>query len=357
MRSLIRLGFTLVELLVVIAIIGILIALLLPAVQAAREAARRSQCSNNMKQVGLALHNYHDVHKTFPPWAILYGDPMVRQHTVAYHHPWPLMILPFMEQTALYDGIDLGMPVCPEPPAVSGQGQAVVSTQVATLLCPTSMKLELNQTRNMAYTNYAGSEGYHWWSGANFTRAAHYIPWGFGNEFTHDADLSGVFTQYTKRSNQELCVKIKDITDGTSNTVMVSEVNSTGYAAKPGGHSGSRACGTGIPRMGRGDQVFRPAFVWIGIYGECTTQYYTRPDGTAAVANQWWPAGWPYPFSPSYITAYGPNTNWPGASSLHPGGLNCLLGDGSVRFVGETITWPTWAMINAHKDKFSVDQF
>jgi prepilin-type N-terminal cleavage/methylation domain-containing protein len=109
MRLTSRRGFTLVELLVVIAIIGVLVALLLPAVQAAREAARRTQCTNNMKQLVLGLHNYHDVNKRFPPSGILAGDikvpvpPANAPSTVPYHHTWLMMMLPFVEQTPLYD--------------------------------------------------------------------------------------------------------------------------------------------------------------------------------------------------------------------------------------------------------------
>src|SRR5687768_6007213 len=96
-------GFTLVELLVVIAIIGVLVALLLPAVQAAREAARRTQCSNNLKQIGLAMHNYHDTHKQFPPAYVAdsNGTPM---------HSWRVLILPYIEANHIYDRYDQTQP-------------------------------------------------------------------------------------------------------------------------------------------------------------------------------------------------------------------------------------------------------
>jgi prepilin-type N-terminal cleavage/methylation domain-containing protein len=101
-----RVGFTLVELLVVIAIIGILVALLLPAVQAAREAARRSECTNNLKQIGVALHNYHDTHKMFPPgWIPQTGMPGGGS---GYAWGWGTAILPFMEQASLPDQIQYG---------------------------------------------------------------------------------------------------------------------------------------------------------------------------------------------------------------------------------------------------------
>ena len=108
-----RKGFTLVELLVVIAIIGILIALLLPAVQAAREAARRSQCSNNLKQIGLALHNYHDANKTFPfAWMVYATD--VPGFSDLNAQVWGTRILPYLEQTALYDQYDSRFPALNE---------------------------------------------------------------------------------------------------------------------------------------------------------------------------------------------------------------------------------------------------
>ena len=133
----------------------------------------------------------------------------------------------------------------------------------------------------------------------------------------------------------------------------------SGYKEKTGGPNGFRMNGTGMPRRSNGEQVFRSAFVWTGIYGECCqgNMYYTAPDGGGALNGQWFLGGWPYPFSPTYITAYGINANWPGASSLHPGGLNVLLADGSARFATETMSWPTWAMINGIHDKYTTTGF
>lgn len=120
-------GFTLVELLVVIAIIGLLTALLLPAVQAARESARRASCTNNMKQIGIALHNYHDAHKTFPPMVVLGGNSLAIPRP-AYHHTWLTKILPFLEQRSIYDLMDARLPAwdaannAPMPHMISAVG-------------------------------------------------------------------------------------------------------------------------------------------------------------------------------------------------------------------------------------------
>ncbi len=336
-------GFTLVELLVVIAIIGILIALLLPAVQAAREAARRSQCMNNIKQIGLALHNYHDTFRTFPPSGVLYGDPeagtaRTTVHTLPYHQSWLLMILPFMEQAPLYDTVDKFLPVWLGP---GGQPQQVVSTQVGTLKCPTALEADLSGTRNIAYTNYAGSEGYHWWQTAML---GPWLSWWSLVQAPRTADFSGVFTVTRTR-------KMSDITDGTSNVIAVAETNTNGYK-----WGAIRTCGTGTPRLNtNGERVFRAAFVFTGRYGECCERgWYTDPAG----GSTWWfPAGGPYPFSPTYLSAWGPNANWPGAGSLHPGGLNTLFADGSSHFITETIPWHTWAKLNAISDGNTVSGY
>ena len=103
-----RSGFTLVELLVVIAIIGILVALLLPAVQAAREAARRMSCGNNLKQIGLALHNYHDTYKTMPPAIVYTRPPAQNARNGRPYWGWGALVLPYVEQTPLHDALDPG---------------------------------------------------------------------------------------------------------------------------------------------------------------------------------------------------------------------------------------------------------
>ncbi|MFM7869824.1 MAG: DUF1559 domain-containing protein, partial [Planctomycetaceae bacterium] len=131
-------GFTLIELLVVIAIIAILIALLLPAVQQAREAARRTQCKNNLKQIGLALHNYHDTHGRFPPTQIMVAymganntNPQPRNHT------WVSLVLPYLEQATLYSSINFSAAM-----HLNGvyqtlsTGETIVSRKLPVLQCP-----------------------------------------------------------------------------------------------------------------------------------------------------------------------------------------------------------------------------
>lgn len=321
-------GFTLVELLVVIAIIGVLVGLLLPAVQAAREAARRMSCSNNMKQLGLALHNYHDTHGKFPTGVIWGPGPLSSvPYTEPYHHTWNVMILPFMEQQPLYDSVDMALPIW---------GQPIRSTQVATFRCPSDGgRWEVSETSDIAVTNYAGSEGYHWWTTANIGNSA---PWNtYADPITKAADVTGIFTQTKTR-------RMADVTDGLSNTLVVAEADSMGFGGGP-----IRTCGTGLRRSGT--PVFRSAFVGTGYAGwggnEGGTQRVVNPDGSSKGNTGWFRN---HAFPPTFISAWGPNSNWPGPSSYHPGGIQATFGDGSVSFISETVDYGTWLKLAAHAD-------
>jgi prepilin-type processing-associated H-X9-DG protein len=333
-----------VELLVVIAIIGILIALLLPAVQAAREAARRSQCTNNMKQIGLALHNYHDSNRTFPPTAI-WGSPVPGSPTATqgpYHPTWLTVILPYLEQQPLYDSVDFRLPMYGATP------QRIVSTQVGVLQCPTDVELDLSQNRNIAYTNYAASEGYHWWPTAIF---GNWAPWNsYG--FTQTCDVSGLFSPGNTN-------KVRDIRDGTSNVVVVAEVNSTGYK-----WGQVRANGTGVPRINNNEKVFRAAFLAVGVHGYCcdsNATYHAKFGGTCPFVDPegGTPSGWgtwaaPYTLQPAFWNHRGLNEEWPGASGMHPGGINATFGDGSVHFISETIPWAEWVKLMGIGDGYTL---
>ncbi len=177
-------GFTLIELLVVIAIIAILIALLLPAVQQAREAARRSTCKNNLKQIGIALHNYHDTHKTLPPgW--------VNRTASTRGHGWAAMILPFMDQANLYNDIDF------EAQPTSG-ASSVSGTIISAYLCPSDASSQRNPDYgNNGKLNYPACIG----------DAGH-------GDATSPTD--GLFFMNSS-------ISFRDVTDGTSQTIAVGE--------------------------------------------------------------------------------------------------------------------------------------
>lgn len=307
-----RRGFTLVELLVVIAIIGILVALLLPAVQAAREAARRMSCGNNCKQLGIALHNYHDSHGVFPPESIWsYDPPSGRQPR---NYTWISLMLPYLEQQPLYNDINFKQPIWNQ---VDGSGNRIVGLQLKILTCPSDPAISRDNgvgSHGMSFTNYAGAEGYDWW-----------------NRRTHP--LGGVFTLNTS-------TKMRDILDGTSNTIAIGEVSSFGFAG--GGHQRS---GNGNRRNSSTAAVFRPALVTIPFSDSQTRgANYLAPDGSSVSNWQWWRAR-PHAYKATYIHCFGINNEWPGASSHHPQGAQFVLADASVQFLSDSTDYPGEASI------------
>ncbi|MFQ5731091.1 MAG: DUF1559 domain-containing protein [Planctomycetaceae bacterium] len=317
-----RRGFTLIELLVVISIIAILIALLLPAIQQAREAARRSSCQNNLKQIGLALHNYHDVYKTFPPEAI-WSEPVDRRgfNRAAFprNFTWIAMILPYLEERQLYDRINFSFPILPQTHV---DGSMLVAKKIKVLMCPSDPGFASGMNRhNIAWTNYAGAEGWDYLARRN-------------------GPLAGVFTLLT-------ITRIRDILDGTANTIMVGEVTTNGF-------KGSRFGGRGVQRVAL-DRVFRASLVaplaepCIAISNRTDgfkpyPAHLVRADGTVPICradgttiNWWGRFRNPQVYKPTYIDSYAINSDFPGPSSMHPGGAQFLMADGSARFISENI--------------------
>lgn len=330
-----RRAFTLVELLVVIAIIGVLVSLLLPAVQAAREASRRSSCGNNIKQLGIALHNYHDTHRKFPMAGFLTAPPVTSSTSLPYHHTWLTALLPFMEQTALYDSTNMLLPAWTNPTP-----QVIVTREIPTIRCPSDGGYTgpTSEHHNIGLTNYAGSEGYHWWETA-------YLDPGWGGNWTQlrkAGDYSGLFTV-------NRLFDMANIMDGTSNTVVVAETDSYGF--KWGAFQTS---GTGVRRLRGGESVFRSAFVYTAVNGRAMYPPFVRPDGGGIAEGQWFRAA-PHSYCPSYLTAWGPNVEWPGASAMHAGGIvQGLRGDASVGQYQKNINWGVWVAINGIEDGASV---
>ena len=221
-------AFTLVELLVVIAIIGILVALLLPAVQAAREAARRIQCVNNLKQLGLAVHNFHDTHQAVPPCSLTGGG----------HLTWFYQILPYMELTALHDQFLEGHKYYVQPPAA-------VQTQVPHYYCPSRSRTErlsvngnsrggATQINGGSLTDYAMNAGdgelYPWWGGG-WPYVGNLDQNGVASSTYKNGTSSGILTGtysggsdpwniYTEWKAQ---IKFRSITDGLSKTLLAGE--------------------------------------------------------------------------------------------------------------------------------------
>ncbi len=332
-----RKAFTLVELLVVIAIIGVLVALLLPAIQTAREAARRASCSNNLRQVGLALQNYHDTFKTFPPSGF-YGRPSTTgaNPQLNYHHTWVTAILPFLEQKPLYDAINFNLPAYNQTININGTNTPLQSVEVPTMRCPSDAGYkvgEQSQTWGFSVMNYAASEGYHWWEQAGIG------PGGRAGISTY-GDYAGLFAP--TRTNG-----LRDVTDGTSNTVAVCEVDSYGYCCGNWDLGGS-----GRRRLRGGEAVFRNPLVFTAVYGRVGIEgggIYSEVDGSSK-SSDWFKRA-PYSFSPTFITAFAPQSEWPAASSTHGGGIiQFARCDGSVSSINKNLPVGIWIIINGIQD-------
>ena len=320
MRMIARRGFTLVELLVVIAIIGILIALLLPAVQAAREAARRSQCVNNGKQIGLALHNYHDTFKCFPSGVINCGfRPKTEYAGGVKNTPGWALILPFIEQQPLYDKLDFRF-AFGEGYGSSNTAADVVApsinaphltTRIDLFECPSARNKGVFKPYTTTYAAYltvpGGSYRTNWFfSSGSFSENS--AP--FQNNIS--AVNQGMF------GTQQGCT-MAQITDGTSNSFAVGEALYDVPGCCGGLHWGPFAL------FGNYTHLF-------GLVGANNTRPITyaashKMNYTINTTLQW----------PSYTSCRTAGV----FSSDHPGGVNMVFGDGSVRFIAETLDYLT----------------
>jgi prepilin-type N-terminal cleavage/methylation domain-containing protein len=217
-----RRGFTLIELLVVIAVIGVLIALLLPAVQAAREAARRIQCTNNCKQLGLALHNYHDVHNMITPgriWEQGLGCSRDLSFPNCPNTPWFTQMLPQFERQDLFNAFnyDLGFvgPLTPLPLGFVAN-TTVMATKIGLFQCPSDRDNEYRVSQDL----FGGAL-----SGPTLTRGCYGVNWGNTQWGQEDINVNGKIVRYLQSPfGQEGNIRFAMVTDGLSNTVFMAEL-------------------------------------------------------------------------------------------------------------------------------------
>lgn len=317
-----RSGFTLIELLVVIAIIAVLIALLLPAVQQAREAARRTQCKNNFKQMGLAFHNYHDNYNQFPPAYTLlkgtcYGDGISSgSYNDFNHHTYAEFLLPYIDQAPLYSRIDFSAPyMSPATAPCTGKAytannKAAIKNVIPAFICPSAI-----HTSNIITITFDGftspaSSPLTWETGV-----MDYAPvGGFFGAFKNtvavqrpQGSYSGLLTDDKPRNG------IRDCTDGTSNTLILCEI------------------------AGRNDLYQK---------GKLITANGTFGGGWADFSNA---ENWFKGSTVDGVTGGGPcvinctNRISNGAYSFHVGGVHIILADGSVRFISDSVDIGTFA--------------
>jgi prepilin-type N-terminal cleavage/methylation domain-containing protein len=310
-------GFTLIELLVVIAIIAVLIALLLPAVQQAREAARRSTCKNNMKQLGLALHNYHDTFIAFPPaytikagysatanWECLFDS-------VQYCSSWSIACLPYFDQAPLYNqyNFDLGVG--------EGTNPTVTGTFLGSMVCPTDTFASSRNTFRHNPGRASPPTHYPKYVGVVGARGDYAINMNMNAGNSGGTNPSGI-------AGRNVSMGMRDVQDGLSNTIFVDEQRA-GIDAEVD----VRGC-WGIPGGGSSAMV-----------GGCAGDA-NRPNDRRAGADDL------MLIVQNTAIGMGGNNNWASgnvqvpARSMHTGGLHVTLGDGSVRFISDAVDQAIW---------------
>jgi prepilin-type N-terminal cleavage/methylation domain-containing protein len=294
-----RPAFTLVELLVVIAIIGVLVALLLPAVQAAREAARRSSCANNLSQLIIAVHNYEMAHGYYPPGTIDAKGPIVNAQ-IGYHHNWIIQILPFIEERNTWNAIDKTLSV------YHAKNVPASGVSIRVLSCPSS--------------------------GAGNTASSHYAGVHHDAEKPIDAKDNGVFFLNSR-------VRYDDVTDGSSHTIFIGEkipdawdffwMSGTRSSLRNAGSAiNSLTFATGLPRPGGPTDPMPPPDAVPEIDNVEKPEDTALPAGVGAAAPKGAAAA---PGSPLWVGGFG---------SHHPGGAQFAMGDGSIRLVSSTVGPP-----------------
>ena len=314
-------GFTLVELLVVITIIGILIALLLPAVQAAREAARRMQCSNHLKQVALALHNYHNTHKTLPIGAVMVNG---------LEHTAQSLILPFVEQANVHRLFDFSVRTH------SAANGPATQAEIPVYICPSddAAGRKWNHRRPGRDTFWSRSNYVVSFGTDRFCEALNGgWPWeGAGSAVDFQTD--GAF-------EMEYARKFADFLDGTSNSAIASEVI-----------SGKDDLWDGGP-----DNIWDARGVWAWhMIGAASYTHLNSPN--SSVGDTLWNSGGDVecidnpqigmPCDPNQGTDY--CQFQAAARSRHPGGVQVAFGDGHVTFIGDTVDWNVWQRLGAIAD-------
>ncbi len=331
-----RKGFTLIELLVVIAIIAILVALLLPAVQQAREAARRSSCKNNLKQIGLAFHNYHDTHGRFPQPAMI-GLTVSSGMVMTSGSSWEIQLLPFLEQAPLYDQLNVTT-AGPYNAAVNG---AAVATIINTFMCPSTPSDPIVQFSIPAGTNLGGGfppTGEQW--DMKGGRCDYGTLDGVRGDFSSIAraghNFTGNRTGWGTWSIRVLDVpayssggsgsKLRDIVDGTSNTILVAEQASRNQLYRK-----RNLIPTSDPEAAA--QQLTGSGAWADLFQGDTWVNGRLYDGTPGADG-----------GPCAVNCS--NARTAGLYSWHTGGAQVALCDGSVRFISENVAaWTLFSLI------------
>jgi len=344
-----RRGFTLIELLVVIAIIAVLIALLLPAVQQAREAARRSQCKNNLKQIGLAMHNYHDVYNCLPNGNVA-GPGATTPGNDLWGMSWYMRILPFIDQAPVYNKLDFtgahpGWTCCGSTSGVNN-GAVINGVRFTVTICPSSPLIDMRDSGGSIseHPHYYGIMGA-MNMGTFVNQAGRTVPCCNccgGQETTGTATSGGMMLPMVNKG-------FRDATDGSSNVIIVGESSNMVLAA-PGGSRSVDIQGVHGIMMGGATLASIDSFAanypgssFSRQFNLTTVRY---PPNAPIVNNN---ASWP-----GIGDNFGVNK---GLGSYHTGGVHVLMGDGAVRFLSDNINLSTLAFLCTRDDGNVIGEF
>ena len=352
-----RRGFTLIELLVVISIIAVLIALLLPAVQSAREAARRAQCTNNLRQLGLAAQNYHSSVNVVPALCMYPGGQFnqtaASNNGVGYSASWVVALLPYIEQNVLFTAYNFSAPATVNSAGTAGfENTTVTYAQLSTLLCPSESILD--RPSYTATTNYVGNYG---GPGQITGYSGTIVPVGDFNVIALNGSSLGRVGPVT----------IESIRDGSSNTALFSErLHGTAsippvipgpgsnskrgiFSASPSGNSGQGSGAAGVTALVAACKGLPATATSLSTSYLGNTAYAANPLYLSLVSYNH--VGGPNSLNcmnatgeSSYVTTHqdlGPFSSAP-ATSNHPGGVNVSMADGSIRFVKDSVALNIW---------------
>jgi prepilin-type N-terminal cleavage/methylation domain-containing protein/prepilin-type processing-associated H-X9-DG protein len=351
-----RSGFTLIELLVVIAIIAVLIALLLPAVQQAREAARRAQCTNNLKQLGLAVHNYISQNNVLPPHDMY---PTTSNISSGWTYGWPMAILPQLDQQAMFNAFNFSMGIFGR---FASANTTVGYVQITSLLCPSDGSM-LRPASPWGTQNYVGNYG------------------GPGPIMIGTGTIVPLAAPLSPYANSMGPVGMESIIDGSSSTGLFSE-------RLIGLHGGQKVYAGQVKNMAlRGVYANTQSGVnpnnWDGGYTQAQAyqvlQACNNLPGTTPSTLTWgngytFVTGYPWYVSTNGYTHYGtPNKNscadpndattWfvnshgsAPPTSNHPGGVNVCMADGSVHFIKDSVNYITWWALGTRNQGEVIDQ-
>jgi len=359
-------GFTLIELLVVIAIIGVLVSMLLPAVQAAREAARRMQCSNHLHQIGIAIHNYHDTFRSLP--TNFTGAKRNGTACGSGFYSWLSQLLPMVEQAPLYESIDFSLSLsetCNYTTSSSytnfkipltHKNALAARTIVPMYLCPSDPNgvVQLNDNESTAPGSYVGNVGW--------PQLAH---WRGSEPIQKQNGVIGIFNEASNNTWQAKSIKLRDLTDGTSHTAAVSE-RMIGQLHTTAGFFGSTFVSPTVPQAMQsycgGSTSRRSLPAWVTYCGSVTISdpAYAKKRGHA------WISGWSFsdntymhvmPIGQRNCHIYGGEdiaNNIVTPSSYHVGGLHVLMADGSTSFRTSSIDRELWWAMGSGSDGQSI---